>query len=87
MADVVFVHGIAQEQHEGIPLEERWAKRLAGGVDRAGFGEIAERLWHGRYGSDGIACRMAFYGAQFLPEDSKAPTRRRPPSRIRSPRS
>lgn len=68
MADVVFVHGIAQEQHEAIPLEEDWAQRLAGGVDRAGFREIAERLWHGRHGPDGLCCRMAFYGAQFLPE-------------------
>lgn len=48
-------------------------------MDRAGFHQIAERLWHRRHSPDGITCRMAFYGARFLPEglqgsDSAAPT-------------
>lgn len=68
MADVVFVHGIAQEQRQAIPLEDEWAEQLAGGVDAAGFHTIAVRLRDRHHRPDGITCRMAFYGARFLPE-------------------
>ncbi|MGH8234646.1 MAG: hypothetical protein ACREPU_10710 [Rhodanobacteraceae bacterium] len=65
MADIVFVHGIGQEQQTADTLENVWLPALAGGVRVAGFPQVADRLWRDR-GSGSIDARMAFYGALFL---------------------
>jgi hypothetical protein len=66
MAQIVLVHGIAQEQRAADALENEWLPALAGGVRLAGYPKIADQLWHDRSGSGGIDARMAFYGHLFL---------------------
>ncbi|TCO53092.1 hypothetical protein [Actinocrispum wychmicini] len=68
MAEVVLVHGIAQEQKSADGLEAAWLPSLAGGVRTAGHPSVADRLW--RSGQPGDA-RMAFYGDLFLPTDQQ----------------
>jgi hypothetical protein len=67
MAEVVLVHGIAQEQKSADGLEAEWLPSLAGGVRTAGHPELADRLWR----SKDIDIRMAFYGDLFLPKDQQ----------------
>nr|WP_042187014.1 hypothetical protein [Kibdelosporangium sp. MJ126-NF4]CEL17747.1 hypothetical protein [Kibdelosporangium sp. MJ126-NF4]CTQ91029.1 hypothetical protein [Kibdelosporangium sp. MJ126-NF4] len=67
MAEVVLVHGIAQEQKSADGLEADWLPSLAGGVRVAGYPELADRLWRTR----DIDVRMAFYGDLFLPRDQQ----------------
>jgi hypothetical protein len=57
MAQVVLVHGIAQEQKSADTLEAEWLPNLTGGVRTAGHPDVAEA---------GIDARMAFYGDLFL---------------------
>ena len=66
MATIVLVHGIAQEQLSSDSLENEWIPAMAGGVRKAGFSEIADRLWRNRSEPRGIDTRMAFYGHLFL---------------------
>src|SRR5215831_320209 len=37
VAEIVFVHGIAQEQAGGPKLESEWILAMAGGLENAGF--------------------------------------------------
>lgn len=67
MAEVVLVHGIAQEQKSADGLEAEWLPSLAGGVRVAGHPGLADRLWR----SKEIDIRMAFYGDLFLPKDQQ----------------
>jgi hypothetical protein len=67
MAEVVLVHGIAQEQKSADGLEAEWLPSLAGGVRVAGHPELADRLWRTR----DLDVRMAFYGDIFLPRDQQ----------------
>jgi hypothetical protein len=69
VATVVLVHGIAQEQLSAESLEKDWIPALAGGVHKAGFSAIADRIWRDRSGPLGIETRMAFYGHLFLRPD------------------
>jgi len=71
MAVIVLVHGIAQQQLSADSLEKDWIPALAGGVRKAGFLEIADRIWRDRSGPSGIETRMAFYGNLFLPPDQQ----------------
>lgn len=66
MAEIILVHGIAQQQMTADKLESEWIPSLAGGVRVAGFPNIADRLWRlgGKPGD--IETRMAFYGNLFL---------------------
>jgi hypothetical protein len=66
MAQIVLVHGIAQEQRAADALENEWLPALAGGVRLAGYPNIADQLWRDRAGPRGINARMAFYGHLFL---------------------
>jgi hypothetical protein len=66
MAAVVLVHGIAQEQSMADSLEKDWIPGLAGGVRKAGFAELADRLRRDRVEPAAIETRMAFYGHLFL---------------------
>jgi hypothetical protein len=66
MAQLVLVHGIAQEQKTADGLETEWLPALAGGIRVAGYPEIADRIWRDRSGPRGIDARMAFYGHLFL---------------------
>lgn len=68
MAEVVLVHGIAQEQRQADDLEAVWLPALAGGVRAAGDLELADRLWRHGPGA-GVEVRMAAYGDLFLPGD------------------
>lgn len=65
MAQVVLVHGIAQEQESADSLERDWVPDLAGGVREAGCAQVADRLL-GRHSTDQpIEVRMAFFGGLF----------------------
>ncbi|MBV8095822.1 MAG: hypothetical protein JO110_21845 [Acetobacteraceae bacterium] len=48
MAEVVLVHGIAQEQKTADGLETEWLPALAGGIRIAGYDAIADRIWRDR---------------------------------------
>jgi hypothetical protein len=71
MAQIVLVHGIAQEQKAADVLEERWLPALAGGVRTAGFPKFADLLWREREGPAATEARMAFYGHVFLTPDQQ----------------
>jgi hypothetical protein len=65
MADVVLIHGIAQEQMGKAGLEKDWIPALADGVRAAGRPELADRIWSfGRPNS--VDVQMVFYGDLFL---------------------
>jgi hypothetical protein len=71
VADIVLVHGIAQEQRSGDDLEITWLPSLAGGLRNARHPEIADRI---RREADcpfpgSVTIRMAFYGSLFLTPD------------------
>jgi len=66
MAQIAFVHGIANEQWGADKLEADWRMQLAGGVRVAGFGDLADRLTRDRALAGAVDCRMAFYGDLFL---------------------
>jgi hypothetical protein len=74
MATIVFVHGIAQQQHGADVLENLWLPALASGVRAAGFDALADRLWRDRASPEGIEARMAFYGHLFLRPDQQGNT-------------
>lgn len=67
MAEVVLVHGIAQEQKSADGLEAEWLPSLAGGVRVAGDPGLADRLWRAK----DVDVRMAFYGDLFLTRDQQ----------------
>jgi PGAP1-like protein len=64
MAQIVLVHGIAQEQRSAVELETEWIPSLAGGLENAGYRGLADRLLDREF-----SVRMAFYGRQFLTPD------------------
>lgn len=66
MAQVVLVHGIAQQQTSGPTLEQAWVLALAGGLQKAGFAAEADRLRMGIGVADRIDTRMAYYGDLFI---------------------
>jgi len=65
VAQVVLVHGIAQEQLSADSLEATWLPSLAGGIRAAGAAVLADRLWRAASPGD-IETRMAFYGDLFI---------------------
>jgi hypothetical protein len=71
MAEVILIHGIAQEQRQADDLEALWLPALAGGVRAAGQPDLADRLWRRGPPPGGIEVRMAAYGDLFLPPDSQ----------------
>jgi hypothetical protein len=66
MAEVILIHGIAQEQRQADDLEAAWLPALAGGVRAAGHPDLADRLWRHGPQAGGIDVRMAAYGDLFL---------------------
>src|SRR5437762_336624 len=54
MAAIVLVHGIAQEQRSADSLEKDWIPDLAGGIRKAGFSDLADRLGRDRLGPAGL---------------------------------
>jgi hypothetical protein len=62
MAQIVLVHGIAQEQRSADELEALWIPSLAGGLRNAGQDDLADRIRD-------YTIRMAFYGNKFLKDD------------------
>jgi hypothetical protein len=65
MAEIVLLHGIAQEQKSADTLESEWLPALAGGLRVAGHQELADEVWRSaRPGRREV--RMAFYGDLFL---------------------
>ncbi|MBL8237403.1 MAG: hypothetical protein JNM66_08295 [Bryobacterales bacterium] len=64
-AEIVFVHGIAQEQLTADTLETRWRDQLSGGLRIAGHSQLADRM-RDQFRPDALKCRMAFYGHLFL---------------------
>ncbi|WP_237048067.1 hypothetical protein [Lentzea guizhouensis] len=68
VAEIVLVHGIAQEQRSADVLESTWLPALAGGVRTAGNPERADQIW--RDSRPGNA-RMAFYGDLFRRADQQ----------------
>lgn len=66
MAEIVLIHGIAQEQETADSLEKDWIPALAGGIRVAGFPELADRISRSRNGEESVDIRMAAYGDLFL---------------------
>lgn len=66
MAQIVLVHGIAQEQRSAAELESEWLPSLAGGLENSGHTPLADRLR-----SNGFTIKMSFYGNQFLTPDQQ----------------
>lgn len=66
MAEIVFVHGIANEQLGADLLETSWKAQTAGGLRAAGREDLADRVSRDRSLAGAIDCRMAFYGNLFL---------------------
>ncbi|WP_327097173.1 GPI inositol-deacylase [Nocardia vinacea] len=64
MAQIVLVHGIAQEQLSAAALEAEWLPSLAGGLENAGHNAMADRLRSGEF-----TVRMAYYGNRFHTPD------------------
>ena len=65
MAEIVLIHGIAQEQEGKAGLEAKWIPALADGVRAAAHPGLADRIWpFGRPGA--VDIQMAFYGDLFL---------------------
>lgn len=71
MAEIVLIHGIAQEQRQADDLEATWLPALAGGVRAAGQHQLADRLWRHGPAPDSPEVRMAAYGDLFLEPDSQ----------------
>ena len=72
MADIVLVHGIAQEQRSAANLETEWLPSLAGGLENAGHTMLADRLCREADSRpNAITIRVAFYGMQFLTPDQQ----------------
>ena len=66
MAEIVFVHGIANEQLGADMLESAWRAQLAGGMRVAGHRDLADRVVRDRSAPEALDARMAFYGYLFL---------------------
>jgi hypothetical protein len=66
MAEIVLIHGMAQEQESADSLEARWIPALAGGVRVAGYPALADRISRSRQPADAIEVRMGAYGDLFL---------------------
>lgn len=66
MAEIVLIHGIDQQQKSADMLESDWVPALAGGVRKAGYSDIADRIWRGIDSLRTIEARVAFYGHLFL---------------------
>jgi hypothetical protein len=64
MAQIVLVHGIAQEQRSAADLEAEWLPSLMGGLENAGHTRLADR-----FRTNDFTVKMAFYGNQFLAPD------------------
>jgi len=60
MADIVLIHGIAQEQRLPSELEAEWIPALADGVQKAGFLDLAARIRR-----RDVSIAMAYYGDLF----------------------
>lgn len=64
MAEIVLIHGIAQEQEGKASLESRWIPAIADGVRAAGHDVLADSIWPAdRPGS--LDIQMGFYGNLF----------------------
>jgi hypothetical protein len=66
MAEIVLVHGIAQEQLGAARLESTWLPAIADGLRAAGRPDLAGRVWPVTDAPERIATQMAFYGDLFL---------------------
>jgi hypothetical protein len=66
VAEIVFVHGIANEQLSADRLEETWREQVAGGLRAARRDDLADRVVRDRSLAGAIDSRMAFYGNLFL---------------------
>ena len=65
MAEIVLVHGIAQEKKTASVLEREWLPALAAGVRAAGDPGLADGIWSD-HKSGPTEVRMAAYGDLFL---------------------
>lgn len=71
MAEIVLVHGMAQEQETADSLEQTWLPALAGGIRTAGYGDLADRIWRNHHSEGSIDVRMAAYGDLFTTPDAQ----------------
>jgi hypothetical protein len=65
MAEIVLIHGIAQEHEPPERLEAQWLRAMADGIRAARYPDLADRFSPDRSPRD-IDVRMAFYGDLFL---------------------
>lgn len=66
MSEVIFIHGIAQQQTAGPKVENDWILALSGGLEIAEFRATADRLRMPIGASERIEARMAYYGDLFV---------------------
>ena len=66
MSEIVFIHGIANQQTAGPKAESDWMLALAGGLEIAGFQAVADRLRVPIGVARRIDARMAYYGDLFV---------------------
>lgn len=65
MAEVILIHGMAQEQEGPASLESKWLPALSDGIRIAGHADLADSMWPDRSPRD-LDARMAAYGDLFL---------------------
>ncbi|EWS99638.1 hypothetical protein N865_21705 [Intrasporangium oryzae NRRL B-24470] len=80
MADIVLVHGIAQEQRGAATLESEWLPAIADGLRAASHPDLATRVWPVTGSTERITAEMAFYGDLFLEPGTMGTTDTVPPA-------
>lgn len=60
MAEIILIHGIAQEQREPSELAAEWIPALAAGVQKAGFQELEAKIRRRE-----VSIAVAYYGDLF----------------------
>jgi hypothetical protein len=73
LAEIVLVHGIAQEQSGEAQLEEEWLPAVADGLRAADRPDLAKRIWPVTDHPDRITAAMAFFGDLFVVPGSMGP--------------
>lgn len=71
MANVVMIHGIAQENNRAEVLENEWRSALAAGVVTSGAADVGGRIGSASQRSNAVDVRMAYYGDLFIEQGAQ----------------
>lgn len=66
MAEIVLIHGIAQEKERAATLEATWLSALSAGVRAAGDVGLAEQIRRAQERDGSLQVRMAYYADLFV---------------------